>query len=544
MKVGVIIWVEGTSVVFRISEGIRIERGDLLKAVDGDIIYILRVYDFKPETLLTPIEVARLSLNKNLGRNIEIFDKSIRYYDTALAKLIAEIDVNGQVKGPISAPHLFVDVETLTRNELELLNLDRGDIELGYLRMGHKVTNLRISIPGKEVFPHHILITSITGGGKTNLGKVLAWNILNQIEDKYSLIIIDTENEYFDGGDTKHLGLIHSPNSEERLFYVTTKIEKPCKYKYEFTYRGLILRRIIEAYPLRISLNELYPEDLIETGEFTPQQEAFLWILWRRLHGDWLKRLVREKVDVLFSILGKDIPKNTIAATKRKVIYMLGDDVFTAEQHYNTINAIVNAVVKAKVILLEMPFGTEAQEKLLTVIIARRVFKFYEYMRKREPLTWKNMPIALIMVDEAHRYLSKSSLIRRSERRDNIFSTISKRGRKYKVGLCTITQMPGELEETIIRQQLTKIILPLPTRPDYMKVVSYTPYLEDSHEEIKNLDRGEAILVSPPSGIRFAIPLKIYSFEELVRRELERELKNKRRHVRLLNSRLYEGNHI
>ena len=544
MKVGVIIWVEGTSVVFRISEGIRIERGDLLKAVDGGIIYILRVYDFKPETLLTPIEVARLSLNKNLGRNIEIFDKSIRYYDTALAKLIAEIDVNGQVKGPISAPHLFVDVETLTRNELELLNLDRGDIELGYLRMGHKVTNLRISIPGKEVFPHHILITSITGGGKTNLGKVLAWNILNQIEDKYSLIIIDTENEYFDGGDTKHLGLIHSPNSEERLFYVTTKIEKPCKYKYEFTYRGLILRRIIEAYPLRISLNELYPEDLIETGEFTPQQEAFLWILWRRLHGDWLKRLVREKVDVLFSILGKDIPKNTIAATKRKVIYMLGDDVFTAEQHYNTINAIVNAVVKAKVILLEMPFGTEAQEKLLTVIIARRVFKFYEYMRKREPLTWKNMPIALIMVDEAHRYLSKSSLIRRSERRDNIFSTISKRGRKYKVGLCTITQMPGELEETIIRQQLTKIILPLPTRPDYMKVVNYTPYLEDSHEEIKNLDRGEAILVSPPSGIRFAIPLKIYSFEELVRRELERELKNKRRHVRLLNSRLYEGNHI
>lgn len=542
MKVGVIVWVEGIIVKFRIREGIRVERGDLLKVVDGNTIYVLKVFDFKPESLLTAVEVARLSHRRSNDQSLEIFDRPLRYYDTALAQLIAEIGADGRARRPVSVPHLFTEVETLTKQELRALNLDNGDIELGYVRMGRKVTNFRVTISGERAFPHHILITSITGGGKTNLGKVLAWNILHS-DNKYSLILIDTENEYFDGGDVDHLGLVHSPNSEKKLLYVTNVVERPCKYEYRFSYRGIIFRRIVNAYPLKIAYDELHPEDFIETGEFSPQQEAFLWLLWRRLQESWLERLVKERVEVLYSLLNRDVPKNTITATKRKIAYMLGDRVFTPEARYDVIGAILKAVASGSVILVDMPFATEAQEKLLAVLLARRVFRFYEGMRKREPISWKDMPIVLIMVEEAHRYLSKAALIRRGERRDNIFSTISKRGRKYKIGLCTITQMPGDLEETIIRQQLTKIVLPLPTRPDFMKVVNYTPYLDGFEEEIKNLDRGEGLLISPPSGMKFAVPFKVHSYEELVRRELNKELALVRSRLRVKKaySRLYEG---
>ena len=83
--------------------------------------------------------------------------------------------------------------------------------------------------------------------------------------------------------------------------------------------------------------------------------------------------------------------------------------------------------------------------------------------------------------------------------------------------------MPGELMETVIRQALTKIILPLPTKPDYLKIIQYSPYLDEAEQEIKTLDRGEALVVSPPSGIRFAVPVKIFSYEEFVEELIKRK---------------------
>ncbi|MEM2791280.1 MAG: hypothetical protein QW075_05455, partial [Thermofilaceae archaeon] len=162
----------------------------------------------------------------------------------------------------------------------------------------------------------------------------------------------------------------------------------------------------------------------------------------------------------------------------------------------------------------DMPFASEGEEKLLTIAVARRIFYAYERARKYSLDEWDNLPYVLIAVEEAHRYLSKQAA--GGEVRENIFTTIAKRGRKYKVGALYITQMPGELIETVIRQALTKIILPLPTKPDLTKVIQYSPYLDEAEQEIKTLDRGEALIVSPPSGIRFAVPIKVLSFEELV----------------------------
>jgi hypothetical protein len=165
-------------------------------------------------------------------------------------------------------------------------------------------------------------------------------------------------------------------------------------------------------------------------------------------------------------------------------------------------------------VLFDMPFASEGEEKLLTIAVARRIFYAYEKARKYSPEEWKRLPHVLVAVEEAHRYLSKQAA--GGEVRENIFSTIAKRGRKYKVGALYITQMPGELVETVIRQALTKIVLPLPTKPDLQKVIQYSPYLDEAEQEIRTLDRGEALLVSPPSGIRFAVPIKIFNYEELV----------------------------
>ncbi len=525
MKVGVVVWAEGTTVKFRILEDVTVERGDILKVEGHAVKHIIKVVDFKPETLLTPIEIARLSLKKARGEEVELYDGPLRYYDTAIATIVAEITRDGDVRRPTSVPKLFTDVYTLEEDEIEELNLDTGDIELGFVRMGSKVTTCRVSISGAKAFPHHMLICSITGGGKTNLGKVIAWNIMRLRDRRYSMVIVDTEGEYFDGGDSHHLGLVHSPSSEEGLFFVSYRVKDKGRITYRFRYNGALIERRIRACPLRISISSLHPDDFIETGEFTPPQESLLWLLWRE-HGDeWLDILLRRPIDSIYASLGRRVMKSTIAVTKRKVHMMIGDDgIFIEEDDYDVLGDILEAVLKGMVVLLDMPGASDAQERLLTVIVTRRIFRKYEVERRINPSRWRRYPTVIIVIEEAHRYFSKAVLMKHGERRDNIFTTISKRGRKYRVGLCCITQMPGELEETIIRQQLTKIVLPLPTKPDYSKVVNYTPYLEGAEEEIKNLERGEALLISPPSGIKFAVPLKIHQFEDLVYEELEEEV--------------------
>ncbi|MEM3782840.1 MAG: hypothetical protein QXX32_04815, partial [Thermofilum sp.] len=73
------------------------------------------------------------------------------------------------------------------------------------------------------------------------------------------------------------------------------------------------------------------------------------------------------------------------------------------------------------------------------------------------------------------------------------------------------------------RQSLTKIILSLPTRPDYSTIINHSPYLDDAEAEIKTLDRGEAVVISQPSGFRLAVSTRIYQFEEYAQRLIREE---------------------
>jgi len=524
VKVGVVVWVEGTTVKFRINEGVLVERGQLLKVEDRGVKFILRVYDFKPESLLTPAEIARISRKRELGEELALYDRGLRLYDTALATIVVQVDEDGVSRGPSSVPSIFSVVETLDKIDLEQLRLDTGDLGVGWVRVGHKVTDVPVLLDGGRVFPHHILICGVTGSGKSNLGRVLAYSVM-KADGRYSLILFDCESEYFKGSNPSQMGLVHAAEAEERLFYVTGEIDEPTRIKYEFWFKGVKIERSVAAHPLEVSYEALHPADFTLTGEFTGPQEELLWLAWQRFGKEWLSTLLNTPSSTLYARLGRLAHTNTINTVKRKLRHLLGSgDIFKEYCSTNLLSAVLGAVGKGMVVLFDMPYATEGEEKLLATAVARRVFRAYERLRKESPSDWEQLPYVMIAVEEAHRYLSKTALLSGGELRENIFSIICKRGRKYKVGGMYITQMPGELIEPVLRQTLTKIILPLPTRPDYSRVVEYTPYLEDAEQEIKTLDRGEALIVSPVSGLRFAVPIKVFQYEEAVAEEIDAEV--------------------
>ena len=101
------------------------------------------------------------------------------------------------------------------------------------------------------------------------------------------------------------------------------------------------------------------------------------------------------------------------------------------------------------------------------------------------------------------------------EKGSNVFEAIAREGRKFKVGLIAITQIPSLIPRSILANMNTKIILGIEMAPERAAIIeSASQDLSDDARNIASLDRGEAI-VSSNFG-KFAIPIKIPLFKKMV----------------------------
>jgi len=132
----------------------------------------------------------------------------------------------------------------------------------------------------------------------------------------------------------------------------------------------------------------------------------------------------------------------------------------------------------------------------------------------------KDKPVVSVFLEEAPRVLGKEVL----EKGPNIFSTIAREGRKFKIGLTAITQLPSLIPREILANINTKIILGIEMQPERQAIIdSASQDLSSDSRAIAALDKGEAIITS--NFTRFAIPIKIPLFEEFVKERIK-EKKN------------------
>ena len=119
-----------------------------------------------------------------------------------------------------------------------------------------------------------------------------------------------------------------------------------------------------------------------------------------------------------------------------------------------------------------------------------------------------------MILEEAPRVLGQDAL----EKGPNIFSRIAREGRKFKVGLTAITQLPSVIPRQILANIGTKIILGIEMAPERKAIIeSAAQDLSRDDRAIASLDIGEAIVTS--TFLKFAIPVKVPLFEELVKKK-------------------------
>jgi hypothetical protein len=98
----------------------------------------------------------------------------------------------------------------------------------------------------------------------------------------------------------------------------------------------------------------------------------------------------------------------------------------------------------------------------------------------------------LLVVDEAHNYVSSPETIREEYVVERTRRTV-KQGRKYRLGLCLVTQNPQDVDDDILTQISTNVLLGMKSR-----VAESIPSVPKQFaRDLPTFDRGQAVVHAP-----------------------------------------------
>ena len=183
-----------------------------------------------------------------------------------------------------------------------------------------------------------------------------------------------------------------------------------------------------------------------------------------------------------------------------------------------TIEGIIENLKEGRTVIIDSSLLMGSEEILVATIIVEALFNQYRRYKFNDELD--NYPVISIVLEEAPRVIGEKVL----KARENIFGKIAREGRKFNIGLIAITQLPSVIPREVLANMNTKIILGNEMGPERKAIIeSAAQDLSEDYQTIASLDKGEAIISS--NFTKFAIPIKIPLFEDIVRKQKEKTIK-------------------
>jgi DNA helicase HerA-like ATPase len=471
--------------------------GELLVAVDDDTHrnFLMRVVDIEygSESSDRNWDVrtaGNMMLMDRRGQAYDLHDADRRLYRTAICTPLGYYDsqlTDTSFKSPKTIPNHFSLVRKTQSEDLKILDSFLGDIQVGYLRSGEDVLNVSTGIFGTD-FASHIGVFATTGMGKSNLMKTLAASVM--VNGKFGMLILDPHGEYYDGGaDTARSGLVQLPLANERLIVYSTR-----------ELSGGFNR-------IKLSAHEIEVDDLMALYDFSqPQKDAFNTAI-RVYRDNWLIELLEREIDELVVEMPGTF-EGSLGVIKRRLKNLFQYGLITKDRSISITTSIYQALQDCKVVLVDTSGMGESEELLVSTVLARSVLERNKAIYAK-PDEFNRLPPMLITMEEAQRVLGMMA----QTGRYNIFAKIAREGRKFKTGLCAISQQPKLIDPEILSQFNTLFILGLADRRDRDILRSSARQdISSMDNEIQMLMPGEAVITSPRTP--FALPVKIHLYED------------------------------
>jgi hypothetical protein len=470
--------------------------GDILKIRDRITKreYLVRVYNAYHG--LTSISERLASLATKVPKVASTI-KSEHFYDVYVASPLCIIEHDAEAVKAFPAKTLPTQLSPVCFPEVHdfgfLKDLEGFDLPLGLLRTRTTGGERNISICLKgEFIPRHIGVYAITGKGKTNVVLILLLSLLKS-EGNYSALVFDAHNEYY-FGSVKLRGL------------------REVEEKFEGRVKRYDLK---EKYAPKISPHNVAPGLLRYIMELSEAQYEACLAYYRKGGENWILNILSETNAIqrgeisVPTITG--VRPNTLFALARKLDLVLdGVVVYRQKAENDLVKAVLEDLDKKCVVIINLQDLSDIQEKIVTNILSESLLDERRALQNRDPSELGRKPIVLVVLEEALSVLSQSIL----RKGDNVFAHIVREGRKFRVGLLPVVQIPRRLDEDVASQINTNIILGTAQQADRAFIAeSAQQDLATLTNEMKMLDVGEA-LVSFPAEVPFPLPVKIFHFNE------------------------------
>ncbi len=497
-NIGRIIGNNVREITFRATFGTEVFLGEILVARDPSTgrEFLLRIFDIKMGFEASDMDWAARTAGNMLtleagNIDFDLSDQQRRLFKLGICKSLGYVE-GGIFKKPKTMPAHFGGVRKAQADDLKLLETFMGDVYVGKLRSGEKLVDIPVGVHSRD-FPSHVGIFATTGMGKSNLMKRLAAS--GMVKGTTGLLIFDPHGEYYDGGGEGRLGLNQHPEARDRFKVYST-------------------RKLTGDYnPIKVSSKEIEVDDLLHLYDFSGAQKDALASA-KRVYGDnWVTSLHDLEVQELARDLENTF-ESTLWVIRRKLKNLFSYDLLHRDNSISITGDIISSLKEGKTVLVDTSCMGESEELLISIVIARSVFKRYKdtYAKTED---FKNLIPVLITMEEAQRVLG--GIAHGDSKRRNIFSTIAREGRKFKVGLCAISQQPKLIDEEILSQFNTLFILGLADRKDRdMLTYSAKQDISGLGTEIQMLMPGEALITSPSAP--FALPVNIDLYEDYMKK--------------------------
>ncbi|MDK2869313.1 MAG: double-strand break repair helicase HerA and related ATPase [Pyrococcus sp.] len=500
-----------TSYEFSINPSANVSFGEFVvtKNRDGDLVLGTVRHVKNVNWLLSSVK----SNFNSLALDIEEYGESLGENE----EVVATVRILGKIEGNELVPNRVPirNGEYVYKASDDLLQMIYGNdgIEIGTLLLR---PNVRIKLDVNELVSRHFAVLAVTGAGKSNAVAVIIKGIVEDVGG--TVVVLDPHGDYVN---------LRLPET------------------------GIDLVNIIDG---KIRIEDLDPEelaDLIGISSSAQIQRHFLSLAWETVKHKNQSLGGESLLEALLDLLNEWISRKTIKYWSEKEGRMKSEDLKSERietirgiifrirrflRNYGNIVTSENLVAAIKpgmVNVIDLSPLDENQMKVVVGKFLEAVFEKrveYEMARKRfEKETSKKKrdeyeeimteieskypalayPI-LVIVEEAHIFAPQG------EENDamRIMGRIAREGRKFGVGLGVVSQRPSKLNEDILSQMNTKIILRIVNPRDQEYVLKASEQLsKDLMDDIAGLGKGEAVIVG--QAIKLPALVRIYNFKEL-----------------------------
>jgi hypothetical protein len=482
-----------TEIVFRAYRNRDIFLGEMLigECAEGRRRFILRVINIMhgseaSEAGWAPKTAGAFMDGDAREEEYHVYDADRRLYNhvvcAPLGYLLGEGD-DAEFRSPKTIPTHFSRVRRASDRDYRFLERYLGDVKLGCLRSGeHVISSVPVGIDS-AVICQHMGVFATTGMGKSNLMKRMAGAIMES--GKAGLLILDPHGEYIDGGKDGLKGLVHHPKAGTNLdIFVTREVAA-------------------NASDIRISTSEIKVQDMQNLWQFSDPQVELLNAVWSRERDGWLDYLMDNDTQTIFQAFNEQFHEGSIGVVGRRAAVLASSPFVTRDGRISITKTIVEKLHQGKVVLVDLSGASEREELLISSVLARAVFQENSRLF-RDKAAFKSIPPCLIALEEAQRVFERAQ--------GGIFPQIAREGRKFKTGLCAISQQPKLIDTEVISQFNTLVILGLADRQDRERLAgSARQDISRLDYEIQTLMTGEGLVTGPNTP--FALPLKVDLYE-------------------------------